>query len=348
MRPSLRVLAGFAAVLAATAARADDRIECRDGLAGLRTQIREQRSPKEREELQTTLRKAEGHWIKRRYDECIKEVRSGGRKEEQREETDTGDLFGFTEDTDVMEKGKLELSAEFNGSFERRTGRYQVGALQKKFAFAPADNLNIEVGAFSNGFLIRDVPDMDDRRSLAFGGLSAEFKWQLAKRGESAPFGVALISEPSFLFRDQTSGERGHGFNVETRLAVDTALVPDTLFAAMNLIYEVEKFDPRMAPPERESEIGISGALAFQASQKVAFGGEARYLRSYEGLTLERFQGHAFFLGPTFKATLTEQLSISGTWSVQVAGRSVEAPGRPLDLENFSRHEAKFKISYEF
>jgi hypothetical protein len=120
------------------------------------------------------------------------------------------------------------------------------------------------------------------------------------------------------------------------------------LFAAMNLIYEVEKFDPRMAPPERESEIGISGALAFQASQKVAFGGEARYLRSYEGLTLERFQGHAFFLGPTFKATLTEQLSISGTWSVQVAGRSVEAPGRPLDLENFSRHEAKFKISYEF
>src|SRR3712207_5630052 len=105
MRPSLKVLASFAAVLTATAAQADDRTECRDGLAGLRTQIREPRSPKEREELQTALRKAEGHWIKRRYDECIKEVRSDDRKDEQREETDTGDLFGFTEDTDVMEKG---------------------------------------------------------------------------------------------------------------------------------------------------------------------------------------------------------------------------------------------------
>jgi hypothetical protein len=347
MRPSLRVLTGLTAVVASTAAQADDRAECRDGIARLRTQALEQRSPQEREDLQTTIRKAEGRLTKRRYDECLAEVRSVAKKDEE-EEVGTGDLFGFTEDTDVTEKGKFKLTSEMNGSFDRREGRYRVGTFQKTVTFAPVEGLNVEVGAFSNSFLIRDVPDVDDRRAFAFGGLLAELTWQLVKRGPSTPFGLALVSEPSFLFRDQSSGERGHGFAVETRLAVDTALVPDKLFAAMNLIYEVERFDPHLAPPERESEVGISGALAFQASKEVAFGGEARYLRSYEGLALDRFQGHAFFLGPTFKATLTERLSISGTWSVQVAGRSVEAPNRPLDLENFSRHEAKFKISYKF
>ncbi len=348
MRPSLRVATSLAAAIAATAAQADDRAECRDGIVRLRTQVQEQRSSKERENLQMTLRKAEGTFVKRQYAECLKEVRSAAKKDEEEEGTSAGDLSGFTEDTDVMEKGKVEFTTEVNGSFDRRGGRYRVGTLQKKVAFAPADSFNIEVGAFSNSFLIRDVPDMDDRSNFAFGGFLAEFKWQLVKRGASAPFGVALVSEPSLLLRDQSTGENGYGFNVETRLAVDTALVPNKLFVAMNLIHEVERFDPRMAPPERESEVGISGALGFQASKEVAFGGEARYLRAYEGLALNRFQGHAFFLGPAFKATLTEQLSVSGTWSVQVAGRPVDAPNRPLDLENFSRHEAKFKISYEF
>ncbi len=67
MRPSLRVATSLAAAIAATAAQADDQAECRDGIVRLRTQVQEQRSSKERENLQMTLRKAEGRVVKRRY-----------------------------------------------------------------------------------------------------------------------------------------------------------------------------------------------------------------------------------------------------------------------------------------
>lgn len=80
----------------------------------------------------------------------------------------------------------------------------------------------------------------------------------------------------------------------------------------------------------------------------VFVGAELRYLRSYSGLGLDRFEGQALFLGPTFHAKLSDNLSISAAFSTQIAGRSDEASGRQLDLDNFSRHQAKLKLSYEF
>jgi hypothetical protein len=40
-------------------------------------------------------------------------------------------------------------------------------------------------------------------------------------------------------------------------------------------------------------------------------------------------------------------LFISGAYSLQVAGHAVGVPGR-LDLDDFSRHQAKLKIKDEF
>jgi hypothetical protein len=77
-------------------------------------------------------------------------------------------------------------------------------------------------------------------------------------------------------------------------------------------------------------------------------GAEVRYVRAYEGLRLQRYEGQVLFVGPTLYAKLNDRLSISATFAAQVAGRSVESPGRSLDLDNFSRYQAKLKVSYEF
>ena len=53
------------------------------------------------------------------------------------------------------------------------------------------------------------------------------------------------------------------------------------------------------------------------------------------------------FVGPTLYAKLSEHLAVSAAYSAQVAGHAVRVPGR-LDLDNFSRHQAKLKIIYEF
>src|SRR4051794_14009635 len=89
------------------------------------------------------------------------------------------------------------------------------------------------------------------------------------------------------------------------------------------------------------------GALAFQAFPNVFLGAEVRYLRAYEGLALQHFRGEAVFVGPTLYAKLSEHLAVSAACLAQVSGHTVGVPGR-LDLDNFSRHQARLLIIYEF
>ena len=73
----------------------------------------------------------------------------------------------------------------------------------------------------------------------------------------------------------------------------------------------------------------------------------SRYLRAYEGLTLNRYQGQALFLGPTMFWHITERAWISFAFNAQVAGRAV-ADNRRLDLVYFNRTQARLKVGVEF
>jgi len=70
-------------------------------------------------------------------------------------------------------------------------------------------------------------------------------------------------------------------------------------------------------------------------------------LRKYDGLGLEPFAGEALFLGPTMFVRFSRAFAISGAWGVQVAGHAVDVPGS-LDLTNFTRHQALFRLEYNF
>ncbi len=312
---------------------------------------------------------------------------SGSPKDDDdaQEGPETEDMFGFTKGTSITEKGKFEISSEAEGAFGKRFGRYRAGALGATFAFAPIDRFSFEFGVAGDAFSIRDVPGLDNRNGSGFAGFSTELKWQAIKRGPGSPVGLTFIAEPAMSFRDGDSGERGRGLGLGLRVALDAELIPSRLFGGLNLIYELEKFRPRgralfngegeplegvasgpclpdadddsletcvgaarRMTTERSSIWGVSGALAYQVSQNVFLGGEVRYLRSYTGLGLNNFEGHAVFAGPTFYAKLSEKVSISAAFSTQVAGKSKATPGRTFDLDNFSRHQAKLKVSYEF
>jgi hypothetical protein len=75
-------------------------------------------------------------------------------------------------------------------------------------------------------------------------------------------------------------------------------------------------------------------------------GAELRYLRAHQRLRFQQFEGPPLFLGPTLYAKLSDRISVSAAFSSQIAGRSQETPGHSLDLANFSRREAKLKVSY--
>ena len=76
-------------------------------------------------------------------------------------------------------------------------------------------------------------------------------------------------------------------------------------------------------------------------------GGEARYLRKYEGLGLDVFGGHALFVGPTVFIKLSERSRLTAAWSFQVAGRSALIGGA-LDLIDFERHQARLVYGINF
>jgi hypothetical protein len=107
----------------------------------------------------------------------------------------------------------------------------------------------------------------------------------------------------------------------------------------VNLLYDVERVKERRAGfvSERSANVGISGALAYRIADDVFLGGEARYLRAYEGFSLNKWQGHAVYLGPTLFAKVSEKGWVSLAWNAQVAGRqATNRAGRAGALIEFN------------
>jgi hypothetical protein len=79
----------------------------------------------------------------------------------------------------------------------------------------------------------------------------------------------------------------------------------------------------------------------------ILLGGEARYLRRYEGIGLEEFSGQAVFVGPTAYFQLSERSRLTASWSVQAWGRPAGSKAA-LDLVNFERHQARLVFGVNF
>ena len=284
-------------------------------------------------------------------------------------EIDSEDLFGFTEGSDVGDPGELEGSIDTTGRFGRRGGRYRVVSPTLEVEYTPVERFSLSLDATFDRYWIRNVPDFENRNTGGPSQLSTQWRYQFVKRDPS-PVGLTLSLEPQLGFFDQDTGERARRTALEAVLSLDTALVPERVFGAVNLTYEAERVRPKgfiglgrdleevdpsdptavavvRSPAERQSTIGISGAVAFQAVSNLFVGAEARYLRQYDGLDLKTFEGHALFIGPTLYVKVSDHVSLSAAWNVQVAGKAHNEPGH-LDLENFERHRAKLKLIAQF
>ena len=118
--------------------------------------------------------------------------------------------------------------------------------------------------------------------------------------------------------------------------------------AALNLIYQPEW--TRLVATgvaEQESMIGAAFAVMGQMRPGFLLGGEARYLRKYEGIGLDAFSGHALFIGPTAYFQLSKRSRLTASWSVQAWGREAGSAAA-LDLVNFERHQARLVFGVNF
>jgi len=262
-------------------------------------------------------------------------------------EVDTEHLFGFTIGSDIGEKGEKELENETNTRTGKNGGTYAAVFDQLEAKYTVAQNFRIAAAAVFAYHNISGVPDIEDLHRGAFQGASVDARIRLLDR-ERSSFGFTVSLEPHWNRIDDTTGERVQNYGGTVTLAFDKEVVARRLYAAVNVLYEPEVTHFLDADTwMRQSTLGISGALAMQITGGAFIGGELVYRRLYDDLGFNSFAGHALFTGPTAYAKLSEHWWVSLAWNIQVRGHAADQPGA-LDLVNFERHRALFRVGYHF
>ena len=263
------------------------------------------------------------------------------------ETIETEHLFGFTIGSDVGEVGERELEGSLTGRFSKQTGTYDAGSSTMSVEFVPLPNLRTEFTGVVNSYDITGVSGLADQRYTAFGGLSADIRYRFLDRG-SAPFGFAIGAEPHWGRADDITGQPGNQYGVDFVAAADWEVIPNRVVAAFNLLYQPDTMRSNLTGTwSQESTAGAAFGLMAQVHSGVFVGGEAHYLRQYDGFGLDSLAGQGFFLGPTVYAKLSERAWIAVAWSAQVAGHATTVAGS-LDLVNFERQQVRLLFGINF
>lgn len=265
-------------------------------------------------------------------------------------EIDSENIFGFTDGSDVNDRGEQEISLTAVGAFGRDreepgSSHYSAWEAELEYEYGFTRNLTVSVGASFGYHDIENVAELEDISGGGFNGLSAELKYRFLS-WEHAPFGLAVSVEPEWSRYEDDSGERADGFELPFKLMIDKELVSETLFGAINILYAPEWTDGEEGT-EKESTLEISGALSWQVSPGIFLGGELRYLAGYEGLAFEHFEGGAFYVGPSIYCQISKSAYLKAAYSYQVAGSSPESDGN-LDLISHERQQLKLNLGIEF
>jgi hypothetical protein len=257
-------------------------------------------------------------------------------------------MFGFIDGADIGNEGEKAFEYEATGSFQKRGGRYMALDHEFEFEHVLTQNFSYELSAHALTHSISGVEDLDDRNSTQFSGASAKLRYLVIGRGPGSPFGLTVSAEPEWSRVDDVDGTATQAYGSEFRIVADTELIPNRLFAAINLVYEPETAKPADTGMwERSSSAGVGLGLSYRITPIWAMGVAAEYDRAYDGLLFQTFDGHALFAGPTLQVNITQKTLVAAAFMAQVAGHAADDP-RALDLTNFERYRANMKVEFEF
>ena len=274
---------------------------------------------------------------------------SPGSSDEQGTEVPGGDIFGFTSPTDVGDPGDRGVAFELSNRAGKRDGSYWSPTLKTQFGYTLADNFAIAFSPFVTAHRIRNVPDLEDRTSTRFDGFSGEIAYRFIERSPANPVAATFSMEPRIARVDALTGERVRSYGNEFKLFVDTILVPEKLYAAVNVNYALgtqKAFGPD-AGWEDASGTSLSGAVTYQITDRIFAGFEGRWLTAFSGAFLNDQVGWGLFAGPTLLVKVTESAALNLVWTPQLAGHASGVRGN-LDLDGFERHQFRAKFATSF
>ena len=139
---------------------------------------------------------------------------------------DTEHLFGFMIGTDVGNVGEREFQSQTTGRFAKDGGTYRAVDQELELEFVPVKNFRIEMAGRFAAHDINGVPGFDDRRQLAWQGVSLDLRYRFLDR-DTAPFGLTFAVESHADRVDETTAAAVRNYGTEFTLAFDRELVPD-------------------------------------------------------------------------------------------------------------------------
>ena len=259
-------------------------------------------------------------------------------------EIDSEHIFGFTQGSDIGEKGDLEFETEPTAAIGKRFGKYFATAHGTLLKYNITDDFRVAPSVLFVSHDIHNVPDFDDRRAAEFAGAGAEVRYRVLNR-EKAPFGLTMTFEPGWNRVDELTGDRVQQYGSAFGALLDKEIIHNRLYGAINFFYDLSATQLKTTGEWfHDSAVEAAVALSYQFMPGLLFGAEARYARQYEGIGLNRLKGEALYVGPTFFTRLGEHANLSAAWDVQVAGKAVE-DAHALDLINFERHRLLVRLS---
>lgn len=251
------------------------------------------------------------------------------------------DAFGFTTGSDVADTGSFGPSLTYGGGFGTRGGSSNSHGLtlQGSYGLFPC----FEIGPYVLGNITSASAGGVSADSRAFGA-GVEMKYKLLGR-DMHGLGLTLVIDPSLNRTDPDGAGRFTTYNTGLRIFADKTLIPNTLYAGLNISHDLTWTGP--SPYQRSSTFTVAGSLAWQVSDGLYLSGEVRHMRAHNELGFGKEAGYATFVGPGVFWQATKQLALSAAYNVQVSGKAKGEPGN-LDLTNFSQHLVKVKLGYSF
>ena len=280
---------------------------------------------------------------------ALAESMSNDRPEEKPFEIPGGDIFGFTNPTDVGSPGDRGIAFELSNRAGKRGGSYWSPTLKTQFSFTPEENVAVALSPWVTAHRIRDVPSLEDRTATRFDGFSGEVSYRFVERTPTNPVAATVSMEPRVARVDAVTGEQVRSYGNEVKLFVDAVLVPGRLYGAVNINYAFGT-QRGLRPDDRwtdSSGTAVSGALTYQFSERFFAGVESRWLTSFSGAALNEQMGWGVFAGPTMLVKVTDTAALNLAWTPQVSGRAAGTSDSP-DLDNFERHQFRAKFATSF
>jgi hypothetical protein len=251
---------------------------------------------------------------------------------------DTEHIFGFAEGSDIGPPGEAEIESFTVGSFGATGGNFTIGN-DTSARYTLSEQLRLSVGALTDYFHVGGVPGLLGHGAAEFSGVTTEARWNILN-WRTSPFGMSLSIDPEWRRADAASARQDGNYGVTTALLIDKEVIPETFFAALNLIHSAS-FLPFGGKWEHDDAFSVIVSGAYAITPDLVVGAEIIHENLAQNGSLN---AHALFVGPQLFLRLNKDVTASMAWAVQIP----DAAARQLDVVNFERHQLGLRFAYDF